>query len=172
VRKRTVKEAAMGLAYGRWLFHELLRFLKDDEWIVRNQRVCIEGLKRNQTKANQTMIEITDTAVEQLRALLDERGAAQSEGQGLGLRLQVQRGGCAGMQYEMKVDEAVEGDVVSWKQGVSVIIDPESLKFLDGSIVDYEDGLNDSGFKIRNPNAARSCGCGTSFEPAEMAATS
>ena len=114
------------------------------------------------------MIEITDTAVEQLRELLwgrDPQG-------GFGLRLQVQRGGCAGMQYEMRVDVAQDGDVITERDGVAVIIDPESLKFLDGSIIDYEDGLNDAGFKVKNPNAARSCGCGTSFEPAEMTAAS
>lgn len=114
------------------------------------------------------MIEITDTAVEQLRELL----SGSEAGAEVGLRLQVQRGGCAGMQYEMRVDEAREGDVISEREGVSVIIDPESLKYLDGSIIDYEDGLNDAGFKVRNPNAARSCGCGTSFEPAEMSAAS
>lgn len=114
------------------------------------------------------MIEITNTAVEQLRELLSARESKGSTG----LRLEVQRGGCAGMQYDMRVDEAREGDVITEREGVAVFIDPESLKFLDGSIIDYEDGLNDAGFKVKNPNAARSCGCGTSFEPAEMAAAS
>jgi iron-sulfur cluster assembly protein len=111
------------------------------------------------------MIEITERAAEQLKEMLAEREAPA----GTGLRLQVQRGGCAGMQYEMRVDSAAEGDVVSEKHGVAVIIDGESLRYLDGSVIDYEDGLNDSGFKVRNPNAARSCGCGTSFEPAGAA---
>jgi iron-sulfur cluster assembly accessory protein len=114
------------------------------------------------------MIEITDSAVEHLRDLLEGRDPELR----MGLRLQVSRGGCAGMQYEMRVDRMAEGDVVSRKDGVSVIIDAESLKFLDGSIIDYEEGLNDSGFKVRNPNAARSCGCGTSFEPTGMVAAS
>ena len=114
------------------------------------------------------MIEITESAAEQLRELLEGRDPELR----MGLRLQVTRGGCAGMQYEMKVDQVAEGDVVSERDGVSVIIDAESLKFLDGSVIDYEDGLNDSGFKVKNPKAARSCGCGTSFEPAEMAAAS
>jgi iron-sulfur cluster assembly protein len=112
------------------------------------------------------MIEITNTAVEQLRELLSARESKGSTG----LRLEVQRGGCAGMQYDMRVDEVREGDVITERDGVAVFIDPESLKFLDGSIIDYEDGLNDAGFKVKNPNAARSCGCGTSFEPAEMTA--
>lgn len=114
------------------------------------------------------MIEITESAVSHLRELLVGRDSELR----MGLRLQVTRGGCAGMQYEMKVDQVGEGDVVNERDGVAVMIDPESLKFLEGSVIDYEDGLNDSGFKVRNPKAARSCGCGTSFEPAEMAATS
>jgi len=114
------------------------------------------------------MIDITDSAVEHLRDLLVGRDPEVR----MGLRLQVTRGGCAGMQYEMKVDQMAEGDLVNTRDGVSVMIDPESLKFLDGSVIDYEDGLNDSGFKVRNPKAARSCGCGTSFELAEMAVTS
>jgi iron-sulfur cluster assembly accessory protein len=69
------------------------------------------------------------------------------------------------MQYIMKYDEAVETDHIVTEDGVSVIIDTESEKFLRNCELDYEDSLNDSGFKLRNPNAARSCGCGTSFEP-------
>lgn len=107
------------------------------------------------------MIELTDSAVEHLRTLLEERGAEA----GAGLRLRVERGGCAGMQYTMTVDREQEGDSVSRKDGVAVLVDAASLPFLDGSVIDYVDDLNDAGFKVRNPRAARSCGCGTSFEP-------
>ena len=62
---------------------------------------------------------------------------------------------------------AQAGDHVHEQQGVKVFIDADSLPFVQGSIVDYQESLSDSGFKITNPNAARSCGCGTSFEPAE-----
>lgn len=109
------------------------------------------------------MIELTDSAVEHLRLLLAERGA---EG-GAGLRLRVERGGCAGMQYTMTVDEKQAGDSVSQRDGVAVLVDADSLPFIDGSVIDYVDDLNDSGFKVHNPKAARSCGCGTSFEPAD-----
>ncbi len=108
------------------------------------------------------MIELTDSAIQHLRVLLKERG----EPDGAGLRLRVERGGCAGMQYTMSVDQQQEGDTVSGKDGVSVLVDAASLPFLDGSVIDYVDDLNDAGFKVRNPHAARSCGCGTSFEPA------
>mgnify|MGYP002084525986 CR=1 FL=1 len=69
------------------------------------------------------------------------------------------------MQYTMRIDQAQTGDRVFTTDGVSILVDDASLGFLDGCHVDYVDALNDSGFKIENPNAMRSCGCGTSFEP-------
>ena len=107
------------------------------------------------------MIAVTENAVKHLRGLLESRGA----GGGSGLRLAVQRGGCAGMEYAMKIDQAGEGDSVFSQHGVNIIVDAESLAFLDGSRLDYVEALNDSGFRLDNPNASRSCGCGTSFEP-------
>jgi len=83
------------------------------------------------------------------------------------LRLMVERGGCAGLSYAMTLGLPAEGDAVVEKDGVIFIVESGSAGYLRGSRVDYEDSLNDSGFKIHNPNAARSCGCGTSFEPAE-----
>ncbi len=111
------------------------------------------------------MIELTESAVEHLRTLLAERATET----GAGLRLRVERGGCAGMQYTMTVDQEQAGDSVSRKDGVAVLVDSESLPFLEGSVIDYVDDLNDTGFKVRNPRAARSCGCGTSFEPESTA---
>ena len=107
------------------------------------------------------MIAVTQNAVKHLRELLKSRNADE----GFGLRLAVQRGGCAGLEYAMKVDTAKPQDRVFDQDGVSIIVDDESFSFLDGSSIDYVDSLNDSGFKVENPNAARSCGCGTSFEP-------
>lgn len=107
------------------------------------------------------MISLTLSAVNHLRALLAERHAAADAG----LRLLVEKGGCAGMQYTMKIDQPAAGDQVFTTDRVALIIDPASLAYLDNCEIDYADALNDSGFKIHNPNAARSCGCGTSFEP-------
>ncbi len=107
------------------------------------------------------MISLTPSAVKHLQALLAERGASA----GSGLRLLVEKGGCAGMQYTMKIDQPAPQDRVFSADSVSLIIDPASLAYLDNCEVDYVDALNDSGFKIHNPNAARNCGCGTSFEP-------
>ncbi|MEX2580959.1 MAG: iron-sulfur cluster assembly accessory protein [Verrucomicrobiales bacterium] len=110
------------------------------------------------------MIEVTESAAKHLSDLLEEKDFSPDE---KGLRLFVERGGCAGMQYAMRISAIDEGDLVIEKAGVRVFVDRESLEFLDGCRLDYVDALNDSGFKIENPNAARSCGCGTSFEPAK-----
>lgn len=107
------------------------------------------------------MVSLTDTAAHHLRLLLAEKQAPE----GAGLRVLVEKGGCAGWQYQMRVDTAGSNDAVYQHQGVSLIVDPESLNFLKNSQIDYFDSLNDSGFRVVNPNAARNCGCGTSFEP-------
>ena len=109
------------------------------------------------------MIEITADAALELRRLLAEKQANA----GTGLRLMVERGGCAGLQYAMTLGLPAADDTVVERDGVKFIVEAASADYLRGSKVDYEDSLNDSGFKIHNPNAARSCGCGTSFEPAE-----
>jgi iron-sulfur cluster assembly protein len=67
----------------------------------------------------------------------------------------------------MSLDERKADDTIEERGGVSVLVDGESAKFLAGSTLDYTDGLSGAGFRIHNPNAVRSCGCGTSFEPAE-----
>lgn len=107
------------------------------------------------------MIAVTDNAVKHLRQLLESRSADV----GTGLRLMVKRGGCAGLEYAMKLDAPGEADTVYAREGVSIIVDSESLSFLDGSEIDYSDSLSDGGFKVNNPLAERTCGCGSSFEP-------
>lgn len=107
------------------------------------------------------MISLTSNAVAHLKSLI----VAKNAGVGMGLRLRVEKGGCAGMQYVMALDEPKEGDTVQTQEGVSLLVDQQSLGYLRGSQIDYVDSLSDSGFKLINPNAARSCGCGTSFEP-------
>ncbi|HEX4667065.1 MAG TPA: iron-sulfur cluster assembly accessory protein [Chthoniobacterales bacterium] len=111
------------------------------------------------------MINVTDSAVNQLRSLLAE----QPEPAGKGLRVQVAKGGCSGMQYEMSLDHRQEGDAVVQRDEVEFLIDPESADFLRDATLDFEEGLTGAGFRIVNPNAARTCGCGTSFEPVRPA---
>jgi iron-sulfur cluster assembly accessory protein len=107
------------------------------------------------------MITLTPSAVKHLRLLLKDKQVSGNEG----LRLKVEQGGCAGMQYVMKIDSAGDNDKVVAQDGVCLMIDSESLPFVDQSQIDYVDDLTDSGFKVINPQAARSCGCGSSFEP-------
>jgi iron-sulfur cluster assembly accessory protein len=111
------------------------------------------------------MIQVTDSAVHHLRSLLAE----QPEGAGKGLRVQVAKGGCSGMQYEMSIDQRQADDAVVQRDEVQFLIDPASADFLRDATLDFEDGLTGAGFRIVNPNAARTCGCGTSFEPVRPA---
>ncbi|SHJ42375.1 iron-sulfur cluster assembly protein [Rubritalea squalenifaciens DSM 18772] len=106
------------------------------------------------------MITLSTAAVKELKSLLETKNAPA----GTGLRLGVQKGGCAGLSYTMQVSEAEEGDITLEQEGVVVHISPDSVEYLKGCVINYEYSLSDSGFKIVNPNASRSCGCGTSFE--------
>jgi iron-sulfur cluster assembly protein len=108
------------------------------------------------------MISISPQASDALKALLAEKQADRDAG----LRLAVRRGGCAGWQYEMKIASPEPDDQVVECDGGRLIVDSDSREKLRDCLVDYEDSLSDAGFRIRNPQAARSCGCGTSFEAA------
>jgi iron-sulfur cluster assembly protein len=104
------------------------------------------------------MIHITEQASSHLRELAAEKNSP-------GLRLAVERGGCAGLQYVMTLGGPLAGDEVTERDGAIVAIDPGSTEHLEGCTIDYTDGLTGAGFRIINPKASRSCGCGTSFEP-------
>lgn len=106
------------------------------------------------------MLQISQAAAVHLRSLLPSNSPEKS-----GLRVYVEKGGCAGLQYEMKIDQVQQGDFLSERDGVVVMVDDESRPFLAGAELDYCDDLTGTGFRIVNPNASRSCGCGTSFEP-------
>jgi iron-sulfur cluster assembly protein/iron-sulfur cluster insertion protein len=107
----------------------------------------------------ESAVDLTQNAVGEIRSLL-----AKSENSGKNLRLYIEQGGCSGMQYGMVFDEKRDGDLISEKDGVSVLIDPISAGYLQGATVDFNDSLNAGGFKILNPNAKQSCGCGKSFQ--------
>jgi len=106
---------------------------------------------------------VTQNAARQLRSLLD----AQKQNAGKGLRVQITKGGCSGLNYEMTLEEKKTGDEVVERDGVEFFIDSESAEYLRGATLDFHDGLTGSGFQIVNPNATRTCGCGTSFEAAK-----
>ncbi|HEY6112383.1 MAG TPA: iron-sulfur cluster assembly accessory protein [Chthoniobacterales bacterium] len=106
------------------------------------------------------MINITDSAAQQLRRLLEK----QPNAMGKGLRVQIVKGGCSGLHYEMALGEKRAGDEVVQRDGVDFFIDNESAGYLRGATLDFRDGLTSVGFQITNPNASRTCGCGSSFE--------
>ena len=111
------------------------------------------------------MINVTDNAVRQLQTLLP----AQDENSRRGLRVQVAKGGCSGLHYEMTLDEKKDGDSVIEQDGMQFFIDGESVPYLHGATLDFSGGLTGSGFRIVNPNASRTCGCGSSFETTQSA---
>jgi iron-sulfur cluster assembly protein/iron-sulfur cluster insertion protein len=79
------------------------------------------------------------------------------------LRVFVESGGCSGFQYGMSFDESKPDDAQLESEGVPMLMDPASLAYLDGSMIDFDDGLHGKGFEIKNPNATSTCGCGKSF---------
>ena len=104
-------------------------------------------------------ITLSDTATAKVVDLL-----AQEGNDALALRVAVRPGGCSGYSYEMFFDsEIADDDIVRDFGGVKVTVDPASADLLKGSTLDYTDGLQDAGFHISNPNATRTCGCGSSF---------
>jgi iron-sulfur cluster assembly protein/iron-sulfur cluster insertion protein len=105
------------------------------------------------------VITVTDTAAVKVKELLDAEGQPE-----LALRVAVRPGGCSGFSYEMFFDGDVDADDQTVEQGgVRVVIDPASAQMLVGATLDYKDGLQQAGFSITNPNASRTCGCGSSF---------
>ena len=104
-------------------------------------------------------INFTDSAAGKVRELIEEEGNPA-----LKLRVFVTGGGCSGFQYGFTFDEEVnEDDTTMEKNGVTLLIDPMSYQYLVGAEIDYSEGLEGSQFVIRNPNAASTCGCGSSF---------
>lgn len=105
-----------------------------------------------------TQVTVSASAAAQISVIL------KSEDRQALLRVSVSGGGCSGFQYGFDlVDQKNDDDLMIERDGVQVVIDPVSLPFLEGSEIDYVDGLIGAAFKVHNPNATSSCGCGTSF---------
>ncbi|MDQ3169901.1 MAG: iron-sulfur cluster insertion protein ErpA [Acidobacteriota bacterium] len=117
------------------------------------------GIRSLETSEN--MINVTDAAASKISELLIEENKLEA-----GLRVFVQGGGCSGFQYGLMIDEG-EGDAAADKvfevQGVKLLVDPISLRYLQGAEVDFVDNIAGGGFTIKNPNAKSTCGCGSSF---------
>lgn len=104
------------------------------------------------------MISLTPRAAKQIRSMQAELAAPEKK-----LRVLVESGGCSGFQYGMSFDAPKPEDQQLESEGVAILIDPTSLAYLDGSSIDFDDGLHGKGFEIKNPNAQSTCGCGKSF---------
>ena len=106
------------------------------------------------------LIEVTEVAAERIHDLLDKEGKIETHG----LRMKVVGGGCSGLRYELAFDDEIsEEDTQIERNGVRVIVDDKSALYLVGTTLDFVDTLQESGFKMVNPNAKNSCGCGESF---------
>jgi len=107
------------------------------------------------------MIHVTENAAKKIRELLAKEGVAAETG---GLRVGVQGGGCSGLSYAMRLDtEARERGQVFEENGARIFVDPKSYLYLNNTILDYREELMRQGFVFENPQATRSCGCGSSF---------
>ena len=104
------------------------------------------------------MVSLSDQAAIKIKSLQEE-----VSDEGKLLRIFVEPGGCSGLEYGMSFDLRKDEDQLLESGGVSFLMDPTSLSYLNGSVVDFDDGLNGKGFEIRNPNAENTCGCGKSF---------
>ncbi len=116
----------------------------------------------DQTPKATGSVQVTERAAKAIAKYLVDHDAAP----GSGLRIGVRGGGCSGLSYFLDADNAPrKTDHVIEAHGVQVFVDPKSLLFLQGSVLDYVTGLMESGFKFINPKAGKSCGCGESFSP-------
>jgi iron-sulfur cluster assembly protein len=108
-----------------------------------------------------TRVGATERAASEALDLIEEEGLDPDEA---GLRLFVQQGGCAGLSYGMRFEhESEENDEIFEAEGLRLIVDPASLEYVGGSVIDYEGGLQGEGFHVKNPNVESECGCGESF---------
>jgi iron-sulfur cluster assembly accessory protein len=112
-----------------------------------------------ETITTESVVGLTARAVEECKSLL-----SLPENAGKNFRVYVEQGGCSGMQYGMIFDEKRDGDLTGEQHGIEIVVDPISANYLRGTVVDFSDALVGGGFKISNPNAKQSCGCGKSFE--------
>lgn len=127
--------------------------------MVMNEAIVVEPAE-GANQAPQEGVQLSPTAIARVKVLLQREGRPA----GAGLRVSVVGGGCSGLQYSLGLDNApTDDDTVSEFDGIRVFVDTTSAQYLVGTRVDYVDGLHGAGFKFVNPNADRTCGCGSSF---------
>lgn len=110
------------------------------------------------TLTTETILTLSPRATAEVKDIL-----TKPENAGKNFRVFVEQGGCSGMQYGMVFDEQRDGDFISEQDGLTVLVDGISAQYLRGTVVDFSDAMSGGGFKITNPNARESCGCGKSF---------
>jgi iron-sulfur cluster assembly protein len=117
----------------------------------------------------EAMITLTDKGAEKVNEFLASQATVAETA---GLRVGVRGGGCSGFQYALAFDEQRDGDTVFEDQGIRLLVDRPSLPYVQGSVIDFVDGLQGAGFKVENPNVVAACGCGSSFRVADEEAVS
>ena len=108
-------------------------------------------------------VALTETGAEKVREFLSSQGLNETAG----LRVGVRGGGCSGFQYQLAFDEQRDGDAIFEHSVLRLLVDNQSLPYVDGSTIDYVDSLQGAGFQVNNPNVVAACGCGSSFRVAE-----
>jgi iron-sulfur cluster assembly protein len=109
-------------------------------------------------------VTLTASGAEKVREFLSSQGLDDATA---GLRVGVRGGGCSGFQYQLAFDEQKDGDAIFEHSGLRLLVDNQSLPYVDGSTIDYVDSLQGAGFQVINPNVVAACGCGSSFRVAE-----
>ena len=127
--------------------------------MLASKRKTTSSAEVNYRTGDERLVKLTASAAEKVGALLQRQGRTEGV-----LRVAVMGGGCSGLQYKMDLqDGPAHRDILVESQGVRVVVDPKSALYVTGSELDYQSGLEDSGFKVNNPNAATTCSCGESF---------
>ena len=111
------------------------------------------------TETTLPAVSLTESAARHIAEII---GTPNSENKGL--RIYIETGGCSGMSYAMEIAAKKTGDEEFPSYGVNLFVEDRGLVYLAGSVIDYKDGLSGAGFRITNPNAKQTCGCGKSFE--------
>lgn len=116
-----------------------------------------EQKEEAEVNINDVKLNVSEKAAEKIKALMEQENKQ-------GLRISVQPGGCSGYKYGMELeDKSTKDDVIVEEKGIKIFVDKKSMQKLNGSNVDYVDSLQGAGFKIDNPGATKTCGCGSSF---------
>jgi len=127
--------------------------------MLAGKRKTTSSTEVNYRTGDERLVKLTESAAEKVGSLLQRQGRPEGV-----LRVAVMGGGCSGLQYKMDLQDApANRDILVESQGVRVVVDPKSALYVTGSELGYSSGLEDSGFKVNNPNAATTCSCGESF---------